>query len=347
MGIGPSGLHPSYKLDSGGVMQIIKCIIAAATAACCAVVSVQAAAQWQPSKNVELIAPAAAGSAMDGIARLFQRVAQTKQIVKANISIVNKAGGGNAVGFAYLAGHAGDPHFLIATPFTVITNKITGTNPLNYQDFTPIAMLADEHIGFVVNANSPFKNGRDLLARLKADPSSVSMALAAAIGNANHISISLVGKAIGVDPKRFKIAVFNSSGESITAVLGGHIDLAITTAGLLGPQVQSGKLRVLAVAARDRLTGPLAQAPTWREQGIDVVFGSWRALLGSRGMSAEQIAYWEGVAAKVSAQDEWLQDLSQNSLSPFFMGSEETRNYLNAQNEQLRGVLQDLGMAKP
>jgi putative tricarboxylic transport membrane protein len=303
-------------------------------------------AQWQPTKNVELIAPAAAGSAMDGIARLFQRVAQTKQIVKANISIVNKAGGGNAVGFAYLAGHASDPHFLIATPFTIITNKIAGINPLNYQDFTPIAMLADEHIGFVVNANSPLKNGRDLLARLKADPASVSMALASALGNANHIAISLVAKSVGVDPKRFKIAVFNSSGESITAVLGGHIDLAITTAGLLGPQVQSGKLRVLAVAARERITGPLAQVPTWREQGVDVVFGSWRALIGARGMNAEQVAYWEVVTAKVTAQDEWLQDLAQNSLAPFFMGSAETRKYLDAQNEQLRGVLQDLGMAK-
>ncbi len=303
-------------------------------------------AQWQPSKNVELIAPSAAGSGMDAIARIFQRVVQVRQLAKANISVINKAGGGNAVGFAYLAAHANDPHYLIATPFTVITNKITGTNPLNYQDFTPIAMLADEHIAFVVNANSPLKNARDLLARLKADPSSVSIALAAALGNASHIAISLAAKAAGADPKRFKIAVFNSSGESITAVLGGHTDMAVTTAGLLGPHVQAGKLRVLAVASRERIAGPLAQAPTLREQGVDVVFGSWRAMLGARGMTAEQVAYWEGLVAKVVATDEWLQDLSQNSLAPFFMGSEDTRKYLNAQNEQLRGVLQDLGMAK-
>ena len=154
-------------------------------------------------------------------------------------------------------------------------------------------MLADEHIAFVVNANSPLKTGRDLLARLKADPASVSMALASALGNANHIAVSLVGKSAGADSKRFKIAVFNSSGESITAVIGGHIDLAITTAGLVGPQVQAGRLRVLAVASGERLSGPLAQAPTWREQGVDVVFSSWRALIGARGISAAEIAYWE------------------------------------------------------
>ena len=301
---------------------------------------------WQPSKNVELIAPAAAGSGMDSIARLFQRVVQDKKLARANLSIINKAGGGNSVGFAYLAAHAGDPHYLIATPFTVITNKITGTNALSYQDFTPIAMLADEHIGFVVNVNSPLKTAKDLLAKLKADPSSVSIALAAALGNANHIAISLAAKAAGADPKRFRIAVFNSSGESITAVLGGHTELAVTTTGLLGPHVQAGKLRVLAVASRERMPGPLAQAPTLREQGIDVVFGSWRAMLGARGISAEQVAYWEALAAKVNTQEEWLQELAQNSLAPFYMGSEDTRKYLNAQNDVLRGVLQDLGMAK-
>lgn len=324
---------------------LVKSVIAAA-AVVCALCAAAACAQWQPTKNVELIAPAAAGSAMDTIARLFQRVVQDRQLSKANISIINKTGGGNAVGFAYLSSHAGDPHYLIATPFTVITNKITGTNALNYQDFTPIAMLANEQIGFVVNANSPIRNGRDLLARLKADPGSVSMALAAALGNANHVAISLVGRAVGADPKRFRIAVFNSSGESITAVLGGHVDLAITTAGLLAAQAPSGKLRVIAVAARERLGGALAQAPTWREQGIDVVFGSWRALMGARGITAEQVAYWEALAGRVSAQDEWAQELAQNGLAPFFMGSEDTRKYLQAQDAQLRAVLQDLGMAR-
>ena len=310
------------------------------------VAATPALAQWQPARNVELIVPAAAGSALDSVARLLQRVIQDKQLVKSSITVVNKAGGGNAVGFAYLSSHAGDGHYALVTPFTIITNRITGSNPLSYQDFTPIAMLADEHIAFVVNANSPIKTGRDLLARLKNDPASVSMALASALGNANHIAVSLAGKAVGADSKRFKIAVFNSSGESITAVLGGHIDLAITTTGLIGQQIQSGRLRVLAVAANERLGGPLAQVPTWREQGVDVVFSSWRALIGPRGMSAEQIAYWDGVVAKVSAQDEWVQELNNNSLVPAYKGSEDTRKFLQAQSEQLRAILQDLGMAK-
>ena len=305
-----------------------------------------ACAQWQPAKNIELIAPAAAGSALDSVARLMQRVAQDKQLVKGNVTVVNRAGGGNAVGFSYLSSHPGDGHYVLVTPFTILTNRMTGSNPLSYQDFSPIAMLADEHIAFVVNANSPLKTGRDLLARLKTDPASVSMALASALGNANHIAVSLAGKAVGADSKRFKIAVFNSSGESITAVLGGHIDLAITTVGLVGPQVQAGRLRVLAIASGERLSGPLAQAPTWREQGVDVVFSSWRALIGARGISAGEIAYWEALVAKISAQDEWVQELNKNSLVPAYLGSEDTRKFFQTQSEQLRAILQELGMVK-
>ena len=311
-----------------------------------ALVAPLAVAQWQPSKNVEIIAPAAAGSALDAVARLVQRLLQDKRLVKSNITVVDKAGGGNAVGFNYLNSRPADGHAVLVTPFTIITNRITGANPINYQDITPIAMLADEHIAFVVNANSPLKTGRELLDRLKNDPTSVSMALAAALGNANHIAVSLAGKSVGADPKRFKIAVFNSSGESITAVLGGHVDLAITTTGLVGPHVQTGRVRVLAVASAQRLPGALAQAPTWREQGVDVVFSSWRALIGPRGMSAEQVAYWEALMAKVSTQDEWLHELEQNALSPAYMGSEATRKLFAQQAEQLRATLADLGLAR-
>ena len=303
-------------------------------------------AQWQPAKNIEIIAPAAAGSALDAVARLLQRVLQDKRLVSSSITVVDKAGGGNAVGFNYLNSRPADGHAVLVTPFTIITNKITGANPISIQDLTPIAMLADEHVAFVVQPGSPLRSGRDLLDRLKNDPASVSMALAAALGNANHIAVSLVGKSVGADPKRFRIAVFNSSGESITAVLGGHVELAITTTGLIGPHVQAGRVRVLAVASAQRLHGALAQTPTWREQGVDVVFSSWRALIGPRGMGAEQVAYWEALMAKVSSQDEWLRELEQNALSPAYAGAEATRRIFAQQAEQLRAILADLGLAR-
>ncbi len=114
--------------------------------ACAAVAAlpVNAHAQWQPTKNVEIIAPAAAGSALDAVARLVQKVLQDKKLLTVNMTVVDKTGGGNAVGFNYLNSRPADGHAILVTPFTttIITNRITGANPINFQDITPIAMLA-------------------------------------------------------------------------------------------------------------------------------------------------------------------------------------------------------------
>ena len=324
----------------------MRSLVAALTTIAFMVFGAPATAQWQPSRNVEIIAPAAAGSALDSMSRLLQRVIQEKQLTGANVTVVNKAGGGNAVGFTYLTAHPGDAHYVAVTPFTIITNRIVGANPTSHQDITPIAMLADEHIGFVVHPKSGIRTGRDLLERLKKDPQSVSMALASALGNANHIAMSLVGKAAGVDPRRYKIAVFNSSGESITAVLGGHVDLAITTTGLVGPHVQAGRLNAVAVAASQRLTGALAQVPTWRDQGIDVTFSSWRALIGPPGMTAGQLVFWEGLVSKAVVQDEWKNALDKNGLTPAYLNSEATARLFTQQATQLRELLTELGLVK-
>jgi len=328
------------------VPRAVLCRAAAVVLVLAAPPAIAAEGVFVPTRNVEIVVPAAAGSALDAVARILQRVAQEQKLVPASLTVSNKAGGGNAVGFAYLASRPADGHTLLITPFTIITNRITGANPLNYTDFTPLAMLADEHVGFVVSAKSTIRSGADLLERLKKDPESVSMALASALGNANHIAVALAGKAVGADFKRYKIAVFNSSGESVTAVLGGHVDLAITTTGLLGPHVEAGRVRVIAVAAAARLGGPLAQVPTWREQGVNVVFSSWRALIGPRGMSPEQIAYWESVLARLAKDRDWVRELEKNSLAPAFLASEPTRKLMTQQAEELRGILTELGLAK-
>ena len=79
---------------------------------------------------------------------------------------------------------------------------------------------------------------------------------------------------------------------------------------------------------------------------MDVVFTSWRVLIGPRGMGAEQVAYWEALMAKVSAQEEWLRELEQNALSPAYLGAEATRKFLAQQAEQLRAILTELGLAR-
>ena len=107
---------------------------------------------------------------------------------------------------------------------------LTGTSTFSYRDFTPVSLLYDEYVVFVVRKESPIKSGQDLLERLKKDPASLSVAFSSVAGGANHIAAGLVFKAAGIDIKKVRAVVFDSAGKAITAALGGHVDFVSASA---------------------------------------------------------------------------------------------------------------------
>jgi putative tricarboxylic transport membrane protein len=140
--------------------------------------------------------------------------------------------------------------------------------------------------------------------------------------------------------------VFGSGGESTTALLGGHVGLVVTPAATPLPQLQTGALRMLAVASPKRLDGPLSGVPTWQEQGHDIVVANWRPVVGPRGLSSEQIAYWENVLARFTQTEEWKRELEATGGVNHYMGSRELGKFLAAQNAQFKSILTELGLAK-
>ena len=301
---------------------------------------------WSPQKNVEIIVGSAPGGSNDKTGRTVEKILSDKKLVPATLTVNNKPGGGGNIMLTYVSQKAGDAHFLaVATP-SLLTNHIVGQSTLNYTDFTPVASLFNDYIVFAVNPDSGIKNGRDLADRLKKDPKSVSIGFATALGSHNHIGAGLLMKALGGEAKALKAIAFKGSAEAITALLGGHIDLVTTAAGNVDAQVAAGKLRIVGIAANQRFPGALASVPTWKEQGINVVFGGWRAIIGPRGMSAAQSAFWEGALRKVVETPEWKQDLEKNYWSDDFVAGENFRKEMTTDYAAMKAVLVDLGLAK-
>ena len=301
---------------------------------------------WSPEKNVEIVIGAGAGAAADATARAIQRIMQERKLIPVTSSVVNKPGGGYALSWIYINNHARDAHYLAVTTLALLTNAITGVNPLTYTDVTPIAQLFTDYVVIAVRADSPIKTGKDLVEQLKVNPAAASIALAAALGNQNHIGISLALKAGGVDIKKLKIVVFDSSNNSIVSLLGGHVDVVAATALNVAPHLQTGKLRAIAISSPQRLDGALAQIPTWKEQGFNAVFGNWRGVVGPRGLTPAQIDYWEKVFAGLVKTDEWKRDMQTNFWSDFYLGSVDSRAFLQTEQATLKTILVDLGLAK-
>ncbi len=313
---------------------------------CAALCGVVHAQTWKPNKHVELVIPFAAASGNDAVARLLQNIWTTHKLVGASNSVVNKPGAGGSLGLNYTAQHAADPHYLVFASSTMLTNHIVGIGKLNYTDFTPVAMMLAEYLIFSVRADSALKTGADLVARLKKDPASVSISVGSAAGNVNHIAIAMVAKAAGADPKRLKVVVFGSAGEGMTALLGGHVDVAVSSLGVIVPQLEAGKLRALALSAPRRMPDALAAIPTWGEQGINVQLSLWRGIFAPKGVSADAVAYWEDVLARTAGSAEWQAQAKKSLWDATFKGVKEMRTQLDADQAALQSVLGDLGMAK-
>jgi putative tricarboxylic transport membrane protein len=199
---------------------------------------------------------------------------------------------------------------------------------------------------FAVNTASPMKTGKDLADRLKKDPRSVTLGFANTYGSSRHIAAGLLIKSLGGNPRELKPVVFKGSAEAITAMLGGHIDLVVIGAVNAVPHVGSGRMRVLAVASPQRLGGALAAVPTWKEQGVDLAYGSWRAVFGPKGLTPAQVSYWESALRKVTQSAEWKADLEKNYWSDDFVTGAALKKDIEQEYAATRAVLVDIGLAK-
>jgi putative tricarboxylic transport membrane protein len=301
---------------------------------------------WSPQRNVEIVVGSAPGGSNDSTARTMERILTVQKLVSVPISIMNRSGGGGTIASTYVTQHAGDAHVLYVANSILSSNNIVGTTPIGPADFTQIAMLYEDHAVFAVRTESPLKTGKDLADRLKSDPRSLSFAIGNAFGSSRHMAAALLMKTLGGNPRDLKTVAFKGSAGGITAMLGGHIDVIVAGAVNANAHVAAGRMRVLAVAAPQRLSGTLAAAPTWREQGIDVVYGNWRGIFAPKGLSPAQVEYWESTLRRMAQAPEWKENLEKNHWSENFLTGPQLAKEIEQEYSYLKSMLTDLGLVK-
>ena len=331
-------------------MQVIpgKTITTLAQAAlCAAIIAAPAAAQnWQPEKNVEIVINTGPGSGQDVTGRFMQKLLQDLKLVPTSSTVVNKPGGGGAIAYGYMNQHQGDGHFVAIASKSLLTNHIMGRAPVTYTHLTPLAILFEEYISVAVKADSSIKDGRDLLERMKKDPTSVTFGVATSLGNPNHQGVAMALKRVGVDVRKAKVVVFQSGGTAVTSLLGGHVDVVPGSVGLMQKHMEAGSIRLIAIAAPKRLTGSFAQVPTWKEQGADAVVSNWRGLIGPGGMTAAQTAFWDRATRQFTQSEAWKKELAAKNWDDEYKASAETRKYMDEEYAELKGFLTEMELAK-
>ena len=306
------------------------------------VLAAAASAQgWKPERNVELVIPTSPGGSNDIAGRLVHKLWTELKLLPVQSSVANRSGGEHVVAYTYVS-QRGDPHTVGIMSTPMLVNPIQGRTQLTHNDVTPIAYLFDEPMIAMVRADSPVKTGKDVVEALRKDPQSLSIALTS---TGHRVSIGLPLHKAGVNIKGVRMPAFKGGGETTTAVLGGHADIQITSVSTSVSHITSGQMRGVAVSSTRRLGGVMATVPTWQELGYQSS-GSWKGVMGPKGITPAQIAFWEDVMRKTAQSEEIRQYAEQNQWILDFKGAAETRKWLDEEAAALKVIMTELGLVQ-
>ena len=201
--------------------------------------------------DYKIMAPAAPGGGWDQTARSMQTALQDEGI-SGNVQVTNVPGAGGTIGLAQFVNQAnGDPSQLIVGGYVMVGAILTNASPVTLDQVTPIARLTGEFEAIVVPAASDIKDMADLVAKLKADPGSVSWGGGSA-GGTDHITAGLIAKAAGVDPTKVNYIAFSGGGEALAAILGGQVTVGISGYGEFAAQIEAGELRIIGISSDEQ-----------------------------------------------------------------------------------------------
>jgi putative tricarboxylic transport membrane protein len=293
--------------------------------------------------ELKIMAPAAPGGGWDQTARAMQSALVASGAAK-SVQVTNVAGAGGTVGLAqFINGAKGDGNQLMVNGLVMVGAIITNKAPVTLDKVTPIARLTGEYLAIVVPANSPLKDAKALAAAVKANPGKVTWAGGSA-GGVDHIAAALFAKAAGADPSKINYVPFSGGGEALAALLGGKVTAGISGYGEFEGQIKAGKLRLVAVTSPSRLPG--VDAPTLKEQGLDLVIVNWRSVMGGPDLSPEKKAALVAAVEKMAKSPAWAEVLKQKGWDDAFLGGDAFAAFLKDEQARVGDILKSVGLAK-
>ena len=254
-------------------------------------------------RQIELVVGFAPGGGTDVTARTLA-VFLGKQL-GTSVLVLNKAGASGEIGLAYVAKAAPDGYVLGMTNMPgLVTLPIERRTQFKSSDFAYIANLVRDPSAFSVLATSKYKSLSDLIADAKAHPGELSYG-STGIGTDDHLAMVQFERLTGT---QLNHVPFNGAGPLRSSVLGGHVLVAGFNLGEVMPM--GNKMRVLAQAsaARARLA---PDAPSFTEQGVNLVLSSERGIVAPAGVPADVQRRLTEALRAVAADPEFQKQMTQ------------------------------------
>jgi putative tricarboxylic transport membrane protein len=297
-----------------------------------------AAAQW-PTGDVRIMAPADPGGGWDQTSRAVQEVLDP--MVESAVEVYNVGGAGGTVGIAQFVQNEGDPNQLMTMGSIMVGAIETNNSPVTLGQTTPLARLIGEYEVIVAPQDSPFQTIEDMITAMESDIGSVAIAGGSA-GGIEQVLAGLIAQEIGQEPTAVNYIAHSGGGEALATILSGRVQAGISGIAEIQEQIDAGQVRPLAVSSPERIEG--IDAPTLREAGLDIELANWRGMVAPDGIDPAVEAAIEQQLQVMAETEEWQQILADRGWDDQFLAGEEFEQFLNAEQERTRAVLEDLGL---
>ncbi|WP_372622902.1 Bug family tripartite tricarboxylate transporter substrate binding protein [Falsiroseomonas sp.] len=291
--------------------------------------------------SMTMFVPAGPGGGWDGLARAIEQVSREAGLV-GSFQFEHVGGAGGMVGLPrFVAQRRGRPNALLVGGSVMVGAGITNKSPVTIKDVVPVARMTEEVGVVVVPASSEFRDIAALLAALRSNPGAVPVGGGSA-GGTDHITLGLILKALGRNPREASYVAFAGGGPAQAAILGGQVKAGISGYSEFAEQIKAGRMRALATTG-ERRSDPAI--PTLKESGVDVVTSNWRGVFGAPGISAAQRQALVELMTAIHALPAWKQILETRGWDDAFLAGDAFAQYLTRDIAATEEVLRDLGLA--
>jgi tripartite-type tricarboxylate transporter receptor subunit TctC len=282
-------------------------------------------AQQYPTRPVQLMVAFPAGGGTDVAARIVAAIAEKH--LGQQIVVLNKGGAGGQVGWTEMSRQKPDGYYLGFINLPALNTVILDPErraSFGVDAFVPLINQVLDPGVIWVRADSPYKSLKDLLEAAKRTPGKISAATTGILSD-DHLAILMVEEAY--PGALFRVVHLEGGAQQITAILGGHIDVAFDNVGGIVRRVRSGEIRALAVMDSQR-SKFLPEVPTTPELGYpSVISSSTRGIAAVKGTPPAVIKKLEEVLRKAMEDPEHVKKMEDAGLALRIMVGEEYAKY--------------------
>jgi len=302
----------------------------------CLFVNVMAGTNY-PKDDVTVIIPWGEGGFTDVMVRPLAR--WLEEYFGESFVIENISGGGGVIGSIEIENSKADGYTIGTTSFSTITAKYLSPNPPDLENVDTVGHVFSIPAALTVSADSEWETIDDFVEYAKNNPGAI-MTANSGFGASVHMYTIMFEQVADI---QLTHVPYNSGGECMTAVLGGHVDATFAPLPDVVDQIRSGDLKLLGIATVNRHDN-YPDVPTFVEKGYDFVIGNYTGIVVPKGVDREIIDVLAEALQKAVQDEELREFMLANEFSPEYYGPEDFREFLNKTKSDIDYIVEELGI---